>query len=401
VLDVNTNPANPVIGTRAFSDDPEIVARCGVAAINGLRRAGTLSMAKHFPGHGATSIDSHRGLPVVRRSREQMWAVDLLPFRTAIEAGVDSICTAHVVYSELDDSGLPATLSYNILTGLLRQQLNFEGALFADALVMDAISKKDSANIPAAALKAVRAGVDCAMLLGSLSQQRRTFEVLLAAAQDGTLPAARLDEAVARIQVLRQKVTLPAPGLSGAWPAMNHYNAAEEVAQAAVTLLRDTAGLMPLNGSHIGLVEFIGGVTSPVEGLPNEPLGASMLAMLLRQRRRGIKFLALSSSAEDAAGVLENFMDGCDTLIVATRSAILDPGQMALLGRIAVQQGPRVIHLALRNPYDMAVESSISTVLLTYSDQPAAIAAAVGALCGDFRPTGNLPVGLTNAVQTN
>lgn len=395
VLDVNTNQANPVIGTRAFSDNAELVASCGLASIQGLHRAGTLSMAKHFPGHGATSSDSHLGLPVVERSREEMWAVDLLPFKVAIEAGVDSLCTAHVVYPGLDDSGLPATLSHRINTGLLRQKLNFEGVLFTDALIMDAISRKGNASIAAAAIKAVLAGADCVMLLGSLAQQRLTFGALLAAAQDGTIPDRRLNEAVTRVQTLRGKATLHASTILPAWPEMNHHGVAAQVAQAAVTLVRDTAGLLPLRGKCIGVIEFIAGTASPVEGTRNEPLGTSTLALLLGQRFRDIKFLTLSSGEAGSVEVLDTFIEECDSLVVTTRSAILDPNQMMLLGRLA-GRGDNVIHLALRNPYDTAREPGISTVLLTYSDHPASITAVVGALCGDYSPTGQLPVHLKN-----
>jgi beta-N-acetylhexosaminidase len=391
VVDVNTNPANPVIGTRAYSDDPETVAACAVAAIQGWRRAGVFSMAKHFPGHGDTRADSHLALPVVPHDRARLEAVELLPFRAAIAAGVDSICTAHVVYPGADDSGLPATLAPRLMTDLLRGELGFQGALFSDALVMDAIARRDSANVPPAAVAAVRAGVDCLMVLGSLAAQRRCFDALLAAVQDGTIPEARLDEAVERVRALRERVTLPHG--DAAWPDNAHQQAARRLARAAVTCVRDTAGLLPLRGPGLGVIEFASGALSAAEADRNQPIGASTLALLLGRRIPAARFLALSTAAPDAAAVLARFLLESEQIVVATRNAVLDPAQTALLRQVAAAGKP-TIHLALRSPYDATLAPDIGTVLLTYGDPPAGIAAGVDVLLGDAPAAGRLPIRL-------
>ena len=390
VVDVNTDPANPVIGTRAYSDDPEFVAACGVAAIAGWRRAGVFSMAKHFPGHGDTHADSHLALPLVPHDRARLDAVELVPFRASIAAGVDSICTAHVVYPGADDSGLPATLAPRLMTDLLRGELGFAGVLFSDALVMDAIARRDSANVPPAAVAAVRAGVDCLMVLGSLAAQRRAFAALLAAAEDGTIPIARLDEAVARVRALRERVTLPTGG--AAWPDNAHLRAAQRLARAAVTLVREESGRLPLRGPGLGVIEFASGL-SPAEVDRNQPLGTSTLALLLGRRFPEARFLTLSADAPDPTAALVRFLLDVEQIVVATRSAVLDPGQTALLRQVAAAGKP-AIHLALRSPYDATLAPGIGTVLLTYGDPPPSLAAVVDVLLGEVPAAGRLPIRL-------
>ncbi len=391
VLDVNSDPRNPVIGARAFGDDPGSVAACGVEAIEGLRRARALSMGKHFPGHGDTWSDSHLSLPEVTHGWEHIRDVELVPFRAAIAAGVDSICSAHVRFPGIDPSGLPATLSPALMTTLLRDELGFQGALFADALVMDAIARRDSANIPPAAIEAIRAGVDCLMILGSMSLQRRVFDALLEAVHDGHISEERLEEAVQRVEALRRRVAPPDPGAS--WPDPTYQRTTRRLALDAVTLVRDDGRLLPLTTGDVGVVEFASGSASPVENGHNEPLGSSTLAFLLGLRRPEARFLALPAHVPGAADTLDGFVRGCDQVVVATRSACLDPAQAALLRRIATAGKP-VIQLALRSPYDAAIAPEIGTVLLTYGDQPNGVAAAVDVLLGSEPARGRLPVRL-------
>lgn len=406
VLDVNTNPANPVIGTRAFSDDPAKVAACGVATIQALRQVGIFSMAKHFPGHGDANADSHLAVPIVGHSRQKLEAVELVPFRAAIAAGVDAICSAHIIYPELDDSGLPATLSRRLMTELLRAELGFKGVLFSDALVMEAISHGKSANIPPAAIKAIQAGVDNVMLLGRLEHQRHCYNALLRAVEDGEIAERRLDEAVERLQALRQRINTTMPIV--AWPDREHQAVARRLAQDAVTLVRDEASLLPLyetdaNGlqvisSEVGVIEFVFGSASPVESSRNEPLNVSTLALVLEDKLPGVRYLVLPASAPQASTTLHDFISGCHKIVVATRSAILDSAQAELLRQIAACGKP-IIQLALRNPYDATIAPQISTVLLTYGDQPTAIIAAVNVLLGEGSAIGQLPIKL--ALQVN
>ena len=215
VLDVLSNPANTVIGDRAFSTDPHGVARLGTAFMRGMHAAGVLAVGKHFPGHGDTLLDSHVALPVCERTVVQLNACELLPFQAAIAAGLEAIMTAHVVYNAWD-SHLPATLSSAILTGILRGKMGFQGVIISDDLGMAAVSETMPwEEVP---VQALRAGVDLLLICHQRERQEQAYARVLSAVQRGELPEALVDRAVARIHTLKsrlhrllQDVATPAP----------------------------------------------------------------------------------------------------------------------------------------------------------------------------------------------
>lgn len=220
VLDVNENPTNPVIGAlgRSFGETPERVEASALPFIAGLHAAGVMATGKHFPGHGTTTTDSHHALPVVDKDRAALEAVELAPFRAAIATGIDAIMPAHVVYPALDPSGLPATLSEPILTELLREELRFTGVIVTDDLGMDGILQ--IAPPEASGVRAVLAGADlvtCVRMTTAGACQPEMIEDLhqglMAAAENGTVPMARIDESVRRILALKTQYDVgPAAG---------------------------------------------------------------------------------------------------------------------------------------------------------------------------------------------
>ncbi len=203
VLDVDSNPQNPVIGDRAYSSNPQTVATLGVAAVAGFQDdARILACGKHFPGHGDTDTDSHFALPTIRRSRAALDAVELIPFRAAIEAGVAAIMTAHILFPALDPA-LPATLSPAILSGLLRRELGFNGLIITDDLEMKGVAAHWGA--PEAAVLAVEAGADILLCCHEWETQRAIHAALLTAIQTGRLPETRLDQSLARIAAAKTR----------------------------------------------------------------------------------------------------------------------------------------------------------------------------------------------------
>jgi beta-N-acetylhexosaminidase len=208
VADINSDPLNPVIGIRSFGDDPDLVARHVAAFTEGLQEVGVAACAKHFPGHGATRVDSHVGLPVIDIDRELLLARELVPFRAAIVAGVKSIMTAHLVVPSIDAA--PATLSAAHLTGLLRNELGFDGVVITDALEMGAVA--DTVGMEESAVQALAAGAD-ALCLGAridAGHVERTRFAIVAAVADGRLSEERLREAAGRVTGL-QEWTRPVP----------------------------------------------------------------------------------------------------------------------------------------------------------------------------------------------
>jgi beta-N-acetylhexosaminidase len=272
VSDVNSNPRNPIIGARSFGQDPQRVAASAAAAVRGLHAGGTRACAKHFPGHGDTSQDSHRGLATVTRPRPEILNVDLPPFRAAVNAGADMVMTAHLLYPAFDREW-PATLSPAILQGLLRKELGFRGVILTDSFSMGAIRR---VYAPAeAAARALNAGADLIMLAEErygdesgnyLVGQIQLIEAIRRAARDGKIPMARIDDAVRRVLALKAAAGLfdrPIPELAEARRVVGereHRETALEAARAAVVLARNQDRNVPLRVPADGWVAVVSGV---------------------------------------------------------------------------------------------------------------------------------------------
>jgi beta-N-acetylhexosaminidase len=208
VLDVHTNPKNPVIGDRALAERADDVARLGRTIITTLQEAGIAACGKHFPGHGDTSTDSHHELPLIEHPPDRIDAVELVPFRAAIDAGVASIMTAHILIPALDDER-PATLSPAIVDGLLKRKLGYDGLVLSDDLEMRAISGRY--GIPEATVAAIAAGCDAVLMCGATQEQQvAALEAVIRAAEDGTLPLKRLEDALARHRRVKERFLAPA-----------------------------------------------------------------------------------------------------------------------------------------------------------------------------------------------
>jgi len=206
IVDVDTNPDNPVIGNRAFGDDPELVARLGVAMIEGLQGGGVVASAKHFPGHGDTSKDSHLELPVVEHGRQRLEDVEMRPFRAAVKARVATIMMAHVLYPELDPE-VPASLSKAIVEGILRGEMKYDGVVFTDDLEMKAVADRWTPD--RSAVMAMQAGCDIVPVCLTHDAQVAAMEGAVRAVEAGELPFRGMDDALARVRRLKERYLLP------------------------------------------------------------------------------------------------------------------------------------------------------------------------------------------------
>jgi beta-N-acetylhexosaminidase len=247
-LDVNSNPANPIINTRAFGEDTALVAALGTAFIRGARSAGLLTTAKHYPGHGDTEVDSHLDLPTIRADRERLDRVELAPFRAAVAEGVDAIMTAHIAVVGVEGAAAPpATLSPYFLTRVLREELGFRGLVITDAMEMRAITAHYD-DVEALVL-ALAAGAD--ILLKPLDV-RRALDGIVAAVEGGRLPEARVEEAARRVLEAKARLGLhrgaevPLEAVDRVVGSRSHGRLADEVAARSITLVRDAGGLVPL-----------------------------------------------------------------------------------------------------------------------------------------------------------
>ena len=234
VLDIHTNPKNPVIGDRALADDAEMVARLGVAIIKGLQAHDVAACGKHFPGHGDTALDSHHDLPVVEHPPDRLRRVEFVPFRAAISANVAFMMTAHVLVPSLDEQH-PATLSRRIVNGLLREELGFDGVIFTDDLEMKAIAARYTMGD--AAVQAIAAGCDGLLVCGGKAEAHAAaLEALVHAVEDGRLPNRRVEDALIRHRRAKERF-LATPAAAGRAPlravlgADEHRRIAEEMSR--------------------------------------------------------------------------------------------------------------------------------------------------------------------------
>lgn len=202
VLDINSNPDNPVIGERSFGNNAELVSRLGIAEMKGIASEGAIPVIKHFPGHGDTSVDSHLELPVVNKSAAGLAKLEWLPFQAAVKEGADAVMVAHILYPQLDPDK-PASLSAEIIGGLLREQMGFGGVVITDDLTMGAIT--DHYTLPAAAVDTVLAGSDILLIAHEYSNEQKVRAALLESVRSGVIPESRIDESVYRILALKEK----------------------------------------------------------------------------------------------------------------------------------------------------------------------------------------------------
>jgi beta-N-acetylhexosaminidase len=389
VLDVNSNPHNPAIGTRSFSSDVATVAELGAEAVSAYLAENFASCAKHFPGHGDTAVDSHLGLPVVAKSLEELRQLELRPFFQAVQAGVPAIMTAHIVYPEIEPESLPATLSPFFLgeNGLLRRELGFESLIFTDALRMQAIY--DRYGLEEASLLALKAGADIVMPLGTIENQYICYETMLKAAERGDF---QVDASAARIDTFKQRFCRPVPELDLAEDFDREIEQITPVSRRSLTLLRNRNQMLPLTPGKFQrplLVELEPMRLSYVENraIPQGPSLFNLLSTRLPELQN-VSLPALFSE-EEAAPALEAAAHS-DALMILYRNASHLENQTALIKRLLELNRP-VALLAALDPYDLGVFEA-DALVATYAGPATSIRALAGLLLGEFSPQGHLPV---------
>jgi beta-N-acetylhexosaminidase len=373
--DVNVDPANPVIGVRSFSSDPDLVAEFTAAQISGYQAGGVAVSAKHFPGHGDTGTDSHVGLPVITHTAEEWERIDAPPFIAAIEAGTDLIMTGHLQFPALDDSMQPATLSEPILTGLLRERLGFDGVVVTDSLEMEGVRAEYSDDrVPVMALLA---GADMLLMPPDF---RLAYDGVLAAVEAGELTEERIDASVRRLLALKQ-----ARGLSGAASestdvvgAEEHLAAAADIAERSITLLAND-GTLPHAGGSV-LVTGWGENTTARLTEALKSLGVQAEALVTGDAPGADAITAAADAAKDR-----------DLVLAVTYGVTAGSPQTDLVAEL-LRTGVPVVTAAVGTPYDAAHLGAVNASLATYSYTTPSLAALAKAVTGAIDPSGTLPV---------
>lgn len=404
VLDINSNPQNPVIGVRALGDQPRPVVEMGVALIEGMQEGGIAATAKHFPGHGDTVVDSHHGLPELSYDLAGLEAVHLLPFGAAAAAGVDAVMTAHILFprlagSPLDPDGtyahLPATLNPAILDRLLRRHLGFDGVIVTDALEMWGI--QGQWEIPEAAVLAIEAGADIPLIVFDAGARERAFVAVREAVQSGRISRERLAQSVARVRHLREKIAARRldAGLSERFDPAAHQAMLQEHGERVAAIARravcaaQPAEPLPAGGRLL--------VITPVQEnlTPADSTGGQPVTLAEELTRQGFAVEAISPSLEvepeEREAALAAARTGHDRVIVGTINAWRFPGQADLV-RSLVEAGAPVTGIALRDPYDLAIFPTQIPRFATCSTEPVMMRALAEVLAGSSPAEGHLPV---------
>jgi len=396
VVDVNNNPANPVINTRSFGEDPDRVGRLSALFVKGSQDAGTLATAKHFPGHGDTDVDSHVGLPVVRSDWRRLTTTELVPFRAAIDAGASLVMSAHIALPALEgDSTTPATLAPDIMTGVLRDTLHFRGLAITDAMTMEGVGK--GYGVEESSVLAVKAGADIILKPSDVS---RAIDAVVAAVERGELTRARIEQSVRRVLELKARSgvafqpTVSLDALREVVGSPAHRAVAADIAQRALTLLRD-GGAIPIAGKRTVVIQY----------MPETELRAGrVFSATLRASERGARVVKISpSTSREQLDSLARLAAGAERVVLAAYVRRIEgegrpampPAIATWMDSLASQGDPaRVVLVAYGNPYLVRQVPSARTYLVTYAVGDAPERAAALALLGGAPITGTSPVSL-------
>lgn len=401
VLDVNNNPSNPIINTRAFGDDPEMVANWGAAFIRAAQDEGQLATAKHFPGHGDTSLDSHILLPTLDMARERLEEIELPPFRSAVARGVRAIMTAHIAVPALDPDATqirPATFSPALVDGILRRDFGFDGLVFSDALSMGAVA--DSYEAGEAVVLAIEAGCDVALYPVDIERAHRA---LVEAVKGGRLSHERIDASVRRILCAKAWCGLHYErmvSLEKVWEVLGspaHTATARELFERGITLIRDPLKLLPLKQGRVAAIIMKDSVPVWAHVL-REPAGSRFSAAAARRFRA--RLIESGPEAADIEMVLEATRD-CDVAVVAVcarvaaykGSVALSHAHAEVLEALDAARIP-FIAVIFGNPYVLPRVPERATTLLTFESAPESEEAAIRILEGEIPARGQAPVKL-------
>jgi beta-N-acetylhexosaminidase len=429
VVDVNNNAQNPVINVRSYGEDPETVARFAAAFTEGAQSGGVIATAKHFPGHGDTAVDSHRGLPIINASRERLNQLELVPFRAAVRAGVGAVMSAHIglpqidptriqplpreaiirpVYSGAGDEiineagNLPATLSPVVLNGMLRRDLNFNGIIVTDALDMSGLTiyfRQDEA-----AVRAVEAGADMLLKPADVDACIRGVRE---AVRSGRLTERRIEESARRILaakfdlgLVRERI-ISIDALDRSISNQDVLGLAREISERAITLVRNDAGVLPLTLPQNARI-FNLAITN---GDDRNFIANSFAGALARRSGRRVETIVLDerSSEQEVQRVLE-MAQGASVVVASlygrvrsgqARSVGLpEPGARAL--NALIERRAPIIGISFGNPYLLQNFTGLQTYVVAYGEMPSLQQAAARAILGETDITGRLPISLPN-----
>ena len=396
VVDVNNNPANPVIGVRSFGEDASLVARLGTAMVKGYRAAGILSCLKHFPGHGDTTTDSHLALPVIPYTLQRLEALELVPFWSGIEARAEGVMIAHIAFPTLmEQNTLPATLSSTIVQELLRKQLDFKGIILSDCMEMEAIS--ETFGTERGVVMALQAGIDLVLVSHEYKYQRASIEAIQAAIQSHELTTQAVRQEAERVLKLKAGYlswedvpgTTRSPAIVG---CEKHLQLQRMAFELSTTLVRNDEALLPLKLNSDKRIVVLSPYRNTMTMVEDRYYSDDLLVDILQQYHPHAELVTVAPGLlDDNCKLLLQTTRESDIFVLATVNAHRDL-QQAQLVRCLVSSGRHIIVIATRDPYDLQAFPQLSTYLCTYEYSRPALLAAMHVMFGEKQAQGHLPV---------
>lgn len=345
-VDINSNMDNPVIGVRSYGDDPNKVAEYSVAMVKGLLDGGVLASAKHFPGHGDTNVDSHLGLPQVNKTLSQLQECELVSFQAVIDAGIPAITTSHIIFPELEPEHIPATMSRNIITGLLKDKMGFQGLVISDCMEMSAIQKYY--GTVEGVKSAVKAGVDLIFLSHTRNYPREAATVLTAALEAGEFSMEEMNASVEKILKFKEKY-INLNDIKLDFDVEKGKAFARQLRKDSITPIQMPTGILPKVDSNS---LFLGSIPFRATNISNVDDNTFHFAAYMAKQFNGRGILTSPNPEEKEIETVLEQAESASSIVIGTYNGHLNKGQLNLVNE-AAKRNQNVIVFALRNPYDL------------------------------------------------
>ncbi|KAI8884240.1 glycoside hydrolase family 3 protein [Backusella circina FSU 941] len=403
-MDVNNNPLNPVIGVRSFGEDPQLVAKLGIAQVEAYHKSKIATSIKHFPGHGDTATDSHLGVPVIDKDMSDLDKVELVPFYEAIQSKGDaypsSVMTGHISLPKIiKEKNRVACIASEVVTDILRKKLGYQGIAITDCLEMDAV--KDTVGTPQGAVLALQAGNDIAMISHTLTYQKDAFKLIYQGLdQGGELNETQLTQSLERVAALKDRFLSWDDALTehdlGEIGCQEHVDLSKRLYKDVPTIVRDRENILPFKPESQQKVLFLAAHVPLTLAIDSESEPFNSMYEALKFRHSNTEYVIFNEHTED----LTNKIEAADYVIIGTANGNLHPFQATMV-KLGAKHAKKLAVIAVINPYDLMDFPELSTFIVTYEYTPPAHEAAIAAVFGEIQPLSRLPITIPSHNDTN
>lgn len=396
-LDVNNNPINPVIGVRSYGDDPVKVGEYGINYIRGLQSTGVIATSKHFPGHGDTSSDSHKALPIIPHDKERLHNVELVPFKKVLNE-TKAIMSAHVLFEAYEKDQVPGTVSKNIITGLLREELGYKGLIVSDCMEMKAID--DTFTTPVGVLMGLKAGLDQAMVSHTYSQQLKSFELIYDAVSKGEFTEKEIDEKLERILKAKEESyeLMEKYFYNTTFEEVNEILSNKEHKEFSKRIVDNSLTLVKGDNFYLNKKSLIIATEPFATTIAEDMLDVNSISVAIKKAGIDVDVQPIKASITDEEIVnVVNKAKGYEQVLICTYNATVFSKQAKLVNEL-YEKVEKLYVLSTRSPYDILKFKQVENYLCLYEYTPNSVKTIVKYIKGEITPNGKLPVSLDEAI---